>query len=85
MEKLSNTLMSIDSEKFAYELASTLKDKEALPLYREFVRTYNDSFLRKMLLRVLSIPEEKIRRTRGALFTFLVKQNGFSSKNDSRD
>lgn len=63
--------MSIDHEKFEYEIASTLKDKEVLPLYREFVRIFQEDFLRKILLRVVSISDEKTRRTRGALFTFL--------------
>lgn len=84
-EELSNTNMSTDYESFAYEIASTLRDKESLPLFQDFVRTYHEEFLRKILLRVMSIPDNKIRRTRGALFTFLVRQNGFSARKDSRD
>jgi hypothetical protein len=60
----------------AYELASALNDIEALPVYTAFVEKYQEAFLRKTLNRVMSIPDEKIRRTRGALFTYLVKQNG---------
>lgn len=60
----------------AYEIAETLNDKEALALYQSFVLRYHEKFLRKTLARVMSIPDHKIRRTRGALFTFLVQQNG---------
>ncbi len=64
----------------ANEIASSLNDHEALPLYITFTQKYSEAFLRKILLKVLSIPEEKIKRTRGALFTFLVQQNGWRSR-----
>jgi hypothetical protein len=42
-----------------------------------------EAFLRKILQRVLSVPQEQIRKTRGALFTYLVGQ-GYG-KGNSRD
>lgn len=61
--------------KLAHDIAETLKDPEALPLYLKFTRKYTESFLRRYLVRVMSVPEEKIRKTRGALFTYLINQN----------
>ncbi len=66
--------------KLANEIAETLKDREALPLYLKYAKTYQESFVRKILARVMSIEDAKIRKTRGALFTFLINQ----SSNDSR-
>lgn len=63
---------------FAHEIADTLNDQEAFPLYLSYVQKYQEAFLRKILARVMSIPDHKIRRTRGALFTFLVNQHGNS-------
>ena len=60
--------------KLAHEIANTLKDWDALPLYLIYSRKYQAAFLKKILARVMSIDETKIRRTRGALFTFLVNQ-----------
>lgn len=60
----------------AYELASTLNDTESLKIYEEFTDKYAESFLRKVLAKVMSIPDRKIKKTRGALFTYLVNQNG---------
>jgi hypothetical protein len=60
--------------KLAKELAETLKDRDALPLYLQFAQKYQEAFLRKLLNRVMSIEETKIRRSRGALYTFLVNQ-----------
>jgi hypothetical protein len=69
--------MTTSKEKtLAYELASTLNDLDALTVYIGFAEKYQEAFLRKTLNRVMSLPDEKIRRTRGALFTYLVKQNG---------
>ncbi len=68
--------MSNENNKLAHEIAVTLDDMEALPLYISFTKKYSEAFLRKILLRVMSVPDQKIKRTRGALFTFLVQQHG---------
>lgn len=65
-----------NEEKLAREIADALGDMEALPLYTSFAEKYTDTFLRKILQRVLSIPQDQIRKTRGALFTYLIKQHG---------
>ncbi|MBK6484067.1 MAG: hypothetical protein IPG01_13280 [Chitinophagaceae bacterium] len=63
--------------KFAYELATALNDHHSIQVYVKFTQKYKEEFLRKILLRVMSIPDNKIKRTRGALFTYLVNQHGF--------
>jgi len=67
--------MNIES-KLAYELANALNDRESLALYATFTQKYQEAFLRKILQRVMSVPDNKIKRTRGALFTYLVNQYG---------
>lgn len=69
------------SNKFAYELAEALNDTDALQVYINFTEKYSEKYLREILTKVLSIPERKIRKTRGALFTFLVKQHANSHRN----
>lgn len=63
--------------KFAYELANVLNDHHSIQVYVSFTQKYKEEFLRKILLRVMSIPDNKIKRTRGALFTYLVNQHGY--------
>lgn len=58
----------------AREIADTLKDQEALPLYLQYARRYEEDFLRRRLERVMRVDEIKIKTSRGALFTYLVKQ-----------
>ena len=60
--------------RLAHELAATLKDPEALPLYMQYARRFQETFLRKKLAQTMSVEELKIKRSRGALFTFLVNQ-----------
>lgn len=62
-------------EKLAREIATALDDLDALQLHEKFVRKYSEEYLRRILNRVLSIPEQNIRRSRGALFTSLVQKN----------
>lgn len=68
--------MITKEQKLAREIADALDDNEALPIYEGFACKYTEDFLRKILQRVLSIPQDQIRKTRGALFTYLIKQHG---------
>ena len=70
-------------EKLAREIAYALNDMESLPVHISFAEKYSEAFLRKTLQKVLSVPDNQIRKTRGALFTFLVNhQYGKSSSRD---
>jgi DNA-directed RNA polymerase specialized sigma subunit len=61
--------------KLAYEIADTLKDRDSLVMHLKYARKYKEEFLRKVLAKVMSIEESKIKRSRGALYTFLINQN----------
>jgi hypothetical protein len=65
-----------EQEKLAVEIASTLGDMGAIGYHRKLVCTYSEDYLRKILQKVMSIKETDIRKSRGALYTMLVKQNG---------
>jgi len=62
-------------EKLALEIATALDDLDSLSAHRKYVVTYSETFLRKMLMRALSIPADQIRKTRGALYTSLIQGN----------
>jgi hypothetical protein len=66
--------------KLAREIATVLDDLDALPLHQSFTRKYSETFLRKILMRVLSIPERKIKRSRAALFNYLIQLHEHSTK-----
>jgi len=71
-------------EQLAYEIAEQLKDTEAIPLYLSYTKKYSEEFLRSRLARVMAIPDTKIRRSRGALFTFLIEQHAKEKYHNSR-
>ena len=76
--------MHTKEERLAREIADALNDMDALPLYTSFAQKYSESHLRRILQKVLSIPEAQIRKTRGALFTYLIGQT-HAGKSNTRD
>ena len=60
--------------RLANEIADRLNDRGSLQLFLHFAEKYKEEHLQKILEKVMSIPESKIKKTRGALFTFLVNQ-----------
>jgi hypothetical protein len=61
--------------RLAHEIADTLKDRDSIALHLQYVRKYKEDFLRKTLEKVMSLDENKIRKNRAALYTFLINQN----------
>jgi hypothetical protein len=62
-------------EDLATELAEKLGELESLELFRSFADRYSEQLLRKTLNDVLSVPSEKIKKSRAALFTYLIKKH----------
>ena len=62
--------------KLANEIAETLKDRDSIALFLIYTRKYKEQFLKDILAKVMALDERKIRKSRGALFTFLVNQHG---------
>lgn len=60
--------------KLAQEITNTLDDRDSLHLHLQYVRKYKEEYLRKILNKVMGLPEDKIKKSRAALYTFLVKQ-----------
>ncbi len=56
----------------ANELADTLDDKVSLHAYLSYADKYKEEYLMEILEKVMSIPQEDIRKTRGALYTYLI-------------
>jgi hypothetical protein len=62
--------------KLANEIAETLKDRDSIALFLIYAQKYKEQFLKDILAKVMAMDETKIRKSRGALFTFLVNQHG---------
>ena len=68
--------------RLANEIADQLDDRGSLHLFLNFSRKYREDHLRKILEKVMSIPDRQIKKTRGALFTFLVHQHDSDHSRD---
>lgn len=60
----------------ARDLADGLEDKERYPLYLSYVKQYSEPFLRELLSHVKQTPIQKIKKSRGAFFNYLIKKYG---------
>ena len=54
------------------DITEALNDSENLALYRTYARKYPESYLRQILSEVKQTPAHKIKKSRGALFMYLV-------------
>lgn len=62
-------------ELLALDLAEALNDRKSLPLYLSYAKKYPEPLLRMLLGEVKEIPPEKIKKSRGALFSYLIKKH----------
>ncbi|MBA4850482.1 hypothetical protein [Emticicia sp. BO119] len=59
--------------RLAIEIAEKLNDLKSLAQFIGMCQKYKESFLKDILKKVVETPQHKIRKTRGALFTYLVR------------
>ena len=60
----------------ALDVARALGDTKNLGLYIAYCRKYPESLIRRILGIVKELPPERIRKSRGALFNYLVQKHG---------
>lgn len=74
-----------EESQLAYELAEALNDQDAIQMYIAYVNRFPEPLLREILVKVLTVPDHKIRKTRGALFNYLIQQHASKAQYYSRD
>ena len=58
----------------AEEIARTFNDVEGIALYLDYCRRYPETIIRRAYGEVKELPDSAIRRSRGALFNYLVQK-----------
>jgi hypothetical protein len=71
---LLRTAKRSKSTELAMDIAAALGDHKNLALYISYSKRYPASLLRRVLGEVKEIPPEKIKKSRGALFNYLVQK-----------
>lgn len=74
IENEINSFSLTKEEILARDLAEGLNDKANLKFYLSVCRKYPESFLREIYGQVKEIPESKIKKSRGALFNYLIQK-----------
>jgi hypothetical protein len=65
-----------DCDKLALEIAKELGEEKRLPLYRMVCENRSEEIIRKAFNQALKTPAEKIKKSRSALFFYLVNKYG---------
>jgi hypothetical protein len=69
-----NSLTLTKEEILAGDLAEGLDDKLNFAFYLSVSRKYPEEFLRKTFSHVRGVPSSKIKKSKGALFNYLVQK-----------
>jgi biotin operon repressor len=72
-------------ELLALDLADALNDRKGLALYLSYAKKYPAFLLWKVLGEVREIPEERIRKSRAALFNHMVRKYAKENSKNHRD
>ncbi len=72
-------------ELLAVDLAEGLRDAKGLNQYRAYARRYPETLLRELLSEARAVPAEKIKRSRAALFRYLLNHHVNEDTTHSRD
>jgi hypothetical protein len=75
-ERKLNPLLVGNGEVLARELAIGLGDTKNLKYYQSVVKKYPEQLLLNIFDKVKNIPENKIRKSKGALFNYLLQKHG---------
>jgi hypothetical protein len=66
-------------QNLAGSIAEELNDTDNLAMYKKYCKIYPRHIIQNALEQALAIPDDKVKKSRGALFTYLVK---YMMKND---
>ncbi len=62
-----------EENSLALAICQAFKDEDNRPLYLSYVSKYSKAIIQKAFKATIKLPAKKIKKTRGALFTYLVK------------
>ena len=75
-EWIKNFKPQSKEELLALDLARALDDLPNLACYISLTKKYPEYLIRRTLAVVKAVPQVKIRKSRGALFNYLIKKHG---------
>ncbi len=82
---MQSPIPKTEQEELALEIARALGEEQFLPIYRSFVHRYPEEVVRHAFRETMEFPQEKIRKTRGAVFNYLLKKYGREAQSYNQD
>jgi hypothetical protein len=82
---MQNTYPKTKQEELALEIARGLGEEPLLPIYRSFVLRHPEEVVRRAYQEAMDFPVEKIRKTRGAIFNYLLKKYARPDQSNSQN
>lgn len=83
--KLKGFIPHSRAELLACDLAEALNDRQTLSIYLLYAKRYPENLLRKILGQVMEIPDQQIKKSRAALFHYLIQKYAPKPTKDFRD
>ena len=80
-EWIENFEPQTKEELLALDAATALNDLDNLAFYLSYAKKYPENLIRQTLAVVKGIPDAKIRKSRGALFNYLIQKHGRQNSN----
>jgi hypothetical protein len=62
------------ADHLALKIARAFREESKLPLYRVCCENFDEETIRKAFAKVMTVPDDKIRKSRSALFAYLLKK-----------
>jgi hypothetical protein len=81
-ENETQPLFALQEEVLARELSLGLEDMINLKYYQSITKKYPERILRDIYNHVRQIPQSQIKKSKGALFNYLLQKHG---QNDHRN
>jgi len=75
-KKINPATSNTKEELIAYDIVRELGEPNNFPLFLSYARKYPERILREALSAVKQTPNNKIRKSRGAFFIYLLKKHG---------
>lgn len=63
-----------EGDRLALEIATTFGDEQSIPKYQRLCAMHDLDIVKRVFFEVQRIPQEKIKKSKAALFTYLVKK-----------
>jgi hypothetical protein len=71
---MTNNDSQSNLDELAQAIARGLGEEESLPIFRALIRRYPEEIIRRAYEETLEIPPERVRKSKGAIFNFLLKK-----------